>query len=106
VHDALGRFAEQAPVAGRCGPSTRGPGYLRLGEPRRRCPAAKASGCGSRPGCAAARGVLYVFEEPRRACTRSTWAHSSAVFDRLLDAGATIIVIDHDLGPARHGRLT
>jgi excinuclease ABC subunit A len=46
-----------------------------------------------RPG----RGALYVFDEPSTGLHPLDVATLVSVFDRLLDAGATIIVIDHDL---------
>ena len=42
-------------------------------------------------------GVLYVFDEPSTGLHPLDVATLVGVFDRLLDAGATIIVIDHDL---------
>jgi excinuclease ABC subunit A len=43
------------------------------------------------------RGALYVFDEPSTGLHPLDVATLVGVFDRLLDAGATIIVIDHDL---------
>jgi ABC-type glutathione transport system ATPase component len=43
------------------------------------------------------RGVLYVFDEPSTGLHPLDVATLVGVFDRLLQAGATIIVIDHDL---------
>jgi excinuclease ABC subunit A len=43
------------------------------------------------------RGALYVFDEPTTGLHPLDVATLVGVFDRLLDAGATIIVIDHDL---------
>ncbi|HEY6480226.1 MAG TPA: excinuclease ABC subunit UvrA, partial [Streptosporangiaceae bacterium] len=43
------------------------------------------------------RGVLYVFDEPSTGLHPLDVGTLVGVFDRLLDAGATIIVIDHDL---------
>src|SRR4029077_13254614 len=42
-------------------------------------------------------GVLYVFDEPSTGLHPLDVATLVDVFDRLLEAGATIIVIDHDL---------
>jgi excinuclease ABC subunit A len=41
--------------------------------------------------------VLYVFDEPSTGLHPLEVATPAGVFDRLLAAGATIIVIDHDL---------
>jgi excinuclease ABC subunit A len=43
------------------------------------------------------RGALYVFDEPSTGLHPLDVATLVGVFDRLLEAGATIIVIDHDL---------
>jgi excinuclease ABC subunit A len=43
------------------------------------------------------RGVLFVFDEPSTGLHPLDVATLTGVFDRLLAAGATIIVIDHDL---------
>jgi excinuclease UvrABC ATPase subunit len=43
------------------------------------------------------RGVLYVFDEPSTGLHPLDVSTLVGVFDRPLDAGATIIVIDHDL---------
>jgi excinuclease ABC subunit A len=41
--------------------------------------------------------VLYVFDEPSTGLHPLDVATLAGVFDRLLEAGATVIVIDHDL---------
>ena len=43
------------------------------------------------------RGALYVFDEPTTGLHPLDVATLVGVFDRLIEAGATIIVIDHDL---------
>jgi excinuclease ABC subunit A len=99
VHDALERFAGRAPVAAALQPvDDVGLGYLRLGEPT-----PSLSGGESQRLRIASRlrssqhGVLYVFDEPSTGLHPLDVATLAGVFDRLLDAGATIIVIDHDL---------
>jgi excinuclease ABC subunit A len=99
VHDALDRFAGRAPVAAALRPVDEvGLGYLRLGEPT-----PSLSGGESQRLRIAARlrnsqhGALYVFDEPSTGLHPLDVATLAGVFDRLLDAGATIIVIDHDL---------
>jgi excinuclease ABC subunit A len=42
-------------------------------------------------------GALYVFDEPTSGLHPRDVATLTGVFDRLMDAGATIVVIDHDL---------
>jgi len=52
---------------------------------------------GTLPAAIGVRGALYVFDEPSTGLHPLDVATLVSVFDRLLDAGATIIVIDHDL---------
>jgi excinuclease ABC subunit A len=99
VHDALERFADQAPVAAALRPVNEvGLGYLRLGEPT----PSLSGGESQRLRIASRlrssqRGALYVFDEPSTGLHPLDVATLVGVFDRLLEAGATIIVIDHDL---------
>jgi excinuclease ABC subunit A len=99
VHDALERFADRAPVAAALWPvSDVGVGYLRLGEPT----PSLSGGESQRLRIAtrlrsSQRGALYVFDEPSTGLHPLDVATLAGVFGRLLDAGATIIVIDHDL---------
>jgi excinuclease ABC subunit A len=99
VHEALERFAGRPPVAAALRPvSEVGLGYLRLGEPT-----PSLSGGESQRLRIASRlrssqhGALYVFDEPSTGLHPLDVATLARVFDRLLEAGATIIVIDHDL---------
>ena len=99
VDEALERFAAQVPVAAALRPvSEVGLGYLRLGEPT----PSLSGGESQRLRIASRlrssqRGVLYVFDEPSTGLHPLDVATLVGVFDRLLAAGATIIVIDHDL---------
>jgi excinuclease ABC subunit A len=99
VHDALERFADRAPAAAALRPVAEvGLGYLRLGEPT----PSLSGGESQRLRIASRlrssqRGTLYVFDEPSTGLHPLDVATLTGVFDRLLDAGATIIVIDHDL---------
>ncbi len=99
VDDALERFAGRAPVAAALRPvSEVGLGYLRLGEPT----PSLSGGESQRLRIAtrlrsSQRGALYVFDEPSTGLHPLDVATLAGVFDRLLAAGATIIVIDHDL---------
>jgi excinuclease ABC subunit A len=99
VQEALERFADRAPVAAALRPvSDVGLGYLRLGEPT----PSLSGGESQRLRIASRlrssqRGTLYVFDEPSTGLHPLDVATLVGVFDRLLDAGATIIVIDHDL---------
>jgi excinuclease ABC subunit A len=99
VDDALEHFAGQAPVAAALRPvSDVGLGYLRLGEPT----PSLSGGESQRLRIASRlrssqRGALYVFDEPSTGLHPLDVATLLGVFGRLLGAGATIIVIDHDL---------
>ncbi|HMH90522.1 MAG TPA: hypothetical protein VK586_05495, partial [Streptosporangiaceae bacterium] len=99
VHEALGRFAEQAPVAGALRPVDEvGLGYLRLGEPTPSLSGGEAQRLRIASRLRSSqRGVLYVFDEPSTGLHPLDVGTLVGVFDRLLDAGATVIVIDHDL---------
>jgi excinuclease ABC subunit A len=99
VQDALERFAERAPVAAALRPVNEvGLGYLRLGEPT-----PSLSGGESQRLRIASRlrssqhGALYVFDEPSTGLHPLDVGTLLGVFDQLMEAGATIIVIDHDL---------
>jgi excinuclease ABC subunit A len=99
VHDAVGRFASQRPIAAALRPVNEvGLGYLKLGEPT----PALSGGESQRLKIASRlrssqQGALYVFDEPTTGLHPLDVATLVGVFDQLLDAGATIIVIDHDL---------
>jgi excinuclease ABC subunit A len=99
VDEALERFADRGPVAAALRPvSEVGLGYLRLGEPT----PSLSGGESQRLRIASRlrssqRGALYVFDEPSTGLHPLDVATLVGVFDRLLEAGATIIVIDHDL---------
>ena len=99
VDDALERVADRAPVAAALRPVKEvGLGYLRLGEPT----PSLSGGESQRLRIASRlrssqRRMLYVFDEPSTGLHPLDVATLADVFDRLLEAGATIIVIDHDL---------
>jgi excinuclease ABC subunit A len=99
VDEALQRFAGQAAVTAALRPvGDVGLGYLRLGEPT----PSLSGGESQRLRIASRlrssqRGALYVFDEPSTGLHPLDVATLVGVFDRLLAAGATIIVIDHDL---------
>jgi excinuclease ABC subunit A len=99
VHDALGRFAGQPPIAAALRPVDEvGLGYLRLGEPTPSLSGGEAQRLRIASRLRSSqRGVLYVFDEPSTGLHPLDVGTLVGVFDRLLDAGATIIVIDHDL---------
>jgi excinuclease ABC subunit A len=99
VHAALDRFAEQAPIGAALRPVNGvGLGYLRLGEPAPSLSGGEAQRLriGSRLR-SSLNGALYVFDEPSTGLHPLDVGTLVGVFNRLLDAGATIIVMDHDL---------
>lgn len=99
VDDALERFADRAPVAAALRPvSEVGLGYLRLGEPTPSLSGGESQRLRIASRLRASqRRTLYVFDEPSTGLHPLDVATLAGVFDRLLEAGATIIVIDHDL---------
>ena len=99
VSDAVAQFAERAPVAAALRPiSEVGLGYLRLGEPTPSLSGGESQRLRIASRLRASqRGALYVFDEPSTGLHPLDVATLVGVFDRLLDAGATIIAIDHDL---------
>jgi excinuclease ABC subunit A len=99
VLHALERFVDHPSVVAALRPvSDVGLGYLKLGEPT-----PSLSGGESQRLRIASRlrssqdGSLYVLDEPTTGLHPLDVATLVGVFDRLLEAGATIIVIDHDL---------
>ncbi len=99
VRDALQQFAEWPPIAAALRPvSEVGLDYLKLGEPT----PSLSGGESQRLRIASRlrssqRGALYVLDEPSTGLHPLDVATLVGVFDHLLEAGATIIVIDHDL---------
>jgi excinuclease UvrABC ATPase subunit len=89
---------ELGPAAGTKGGTIVAQGTLRLGEPT----PSLSGGESQRLRIAtrlrsSQRGALYVFDEPSTGLHPLDVATLAGVFGRLLAAGATIIVIDHDL---------
>jgi excinuclease ABC subunit A len=99
VDAALAHFADQPRVLGSLRPvSEVGLGYLRLGEPT----PSLSGGESQRLRIASRlrssqRDALYIFDEPTTGLHPRDVSTLTGVFDRLMDAGATIVVIDHDL---------
>ena len=99
VHDAVQRFAGRPAIVRPLRPvDDVGLGYLRLGEET----PSLSGGESQRLRIASRlrssqRGILYIFDEPSTGLHPVDIAVLVGVFDRLLDGGATVVVIDHDL---------
>ncbi|MCO8270599.1 hypothetical protein M1L60_08305 [Actinoplanes sp. TRM 88003] len=99
VREALDHFADVPAIVRPLRPILDvGLDYLRLGEPT----PSLSGGESQRLRIAARlrssqRNVLYVLDEPSTGLHPVDIGTLAGVFDRLLDAGATIVVIDHDL---------
>src|SRR5580692_12603309 len=99
VHDAVERFAGKPSIAAALQPvKDVGLGYLKLGEPTPSLSGGEAQRLKIASRLRSSqRGALYVFDEPTTGLHPLDVATLIGVFDRLMDAGATVIVIDHDL---------
>ena len=99
VHEAVERFAGRPAIARPLRPiDDVGLGYLRLGE----ATPSLSGGESQRLRIASRlrssqRDLLYIFDEPSTGLHPVDIRVLVSVFDRLLDGGATVIVIDHDL---------
>jgi excinuclease ABC subunit A len=99
VRTALEQFEGQGPIRAALQPVAEvGLDYLKLGEPT----PSLSGGESQRLRIASRlrssqRGTLYVLDEPSTGLHPLDVATLVGVFDQLIEAGATIIVIDHDL---------
>lgn len=99
VHNAVERFAGRPAIVRPLRPvDDVGLGYLRMGEET----PSLSGGESQRLRIASRlrssqRGILYVFDEPSTGLHPVDIAVLVDVFDRLIDGGATVVVIDHDL---------
>jgi excinuclease ABC subunit A len=105
VNEALHFFAGQAKVARRLRLfADIGLGYLRLGQAATSLSGGEAqrvklaSHLSRRPG----ERVLYVLDEPTTGLHLSDVDELLACFRRLLDAGATLLVIEHNMDVVKH----
>jgi len=99
VHEAVEQFADRPAIVRPLRPiDDVGLGYLRLGE----ATPSLSGGESQRLRIASRlrssqRGTLYIFDEPSTGLHPLDIRTLVGVFDRLLDGGATVVVIDHDL---------
>jgi excinuclease ABC subunit A len=99
VREAVERFAGRPAIVRPLRPiDDVGLGYLRLGE----ATPSLSGGESQRLRIASRlrssqRGTLYIFDEPSTGLHPLDIRTLVGVFDRLLDGGATVVVIDHDL---------
>jgi excinuclease ABC subunit A len=103
VDEAREVFAEERAVAVRLAPLARvGLGYLTLGQPLSTLSGGEAQRL--RLATALAEGkprTLYVFDEPTAGLHPADVERLLACFDALLDAGASVLVTEHDLDVIR-----
>ncbi|MGP0051380.1 MAG: hypothetical protein ACLPZR_21385 [Solirubrobacteraceae bacterium] len=99
IEDALIRFGEHAPIERALRPIVDvGLSYLRLGEPTPSLSGGEAQRLRIASRLRSSqRDVLYIFDEPSNGLHPLDIRSLIAVFDRLLDDDATIVLIDHDL---------
>ena len=99
VEEALAHFVDQPRVLRQLRPVGEvGLGYLRLGEPTPSLSGGESQRLRIASRLRASqRGALYVFDEPTTGLHPRDVTTLTGVFDQLIDAGATIVVIDHDL---------
>jgi excinuclease ABC subunit A len=99
VEEALERFGRHPPIERALRPIIDvGLGYLRLGEPTPSLSGGEAQRLRIASRLRSRQtDVLYIFDEPSTGLHPLDIRTLIAVFDRLLDDGATVVVIDHDL---------
>ncbi|MGZ6029605.1 MAG: excinuclease ABC subunit UvrA, partial [Myxococcaceae bacterium] len=99
VDQALAAFRDDRAIAGALGPLRRlGLGYLPIGQPlstlsggeAQRVKLARALG-------GAQQGVLYILDEPSAGLHGEDVARVLEALHALVDAGASVLVVDHDL---------
>jgi excinuclease ABC subunit A len=111
VSEALAFFADDAPIRGSLAPLAEvGLEYLKLGQPvptlsggeaQRLKLAAHLATHGLAKHAAAARGSLFLFDEPTTGLHFDDIAKLLRAFRRLVDAGHSLLVVEHNLDVIR-----
>lgn len=104
IEEACGFFAAHAKIVARLEPLVRvGLGYLRLGQPLSTLSGGENQRL--RLGQALIEGpgrALYIFDEPTTGLHPADTHVLLACLDEVIEAGASVIVVEHDLDVIRH----
>jgi excinuclease ABC subunit A len=105
VKEALGFFAETPRLAAKLKVLAQvGLGYLRLGQSATTLSGGEAQRVklAAHLGQASCQGTLYIFDEPTTGLHFEDIAQLLEAFERLLQNGASILIIEHNLEVIRH----
>jgi excinuclease ABC subunit A len=105
VREALQFFAGQPRIVNRLQPlADVGLGYLRLGQPATTLSGGEAQRVklASHLAQGQSKGTLYLFDEPTTGLHFDDIARLLDAFDRLAEAGASLLVIEHNLEVVNH----
>src|SRR5690606_33688026 len=99
VDEALAHFADEPAVQRGLGPvALLGLGYLKLGQPLSPLSGGEAQRLKlSRALSEAARGTLFVLDEPSAGLHADEVERVVEACDRIVEGGGTVVVVEHDL---------